>query len=79
MLNESIRTKTFDEEWTSALLGRDPVPIIVAHAPEVASDGGGVVGLGRVRDGVELAEEDALLLERGERGGRGGVVEVRVL
>lgn len=60
-------------------LGRDVVVVVVRHGPKVASGGSSIVGLGRMGDGVVLAEEDALLLERLERLRRCGVVVVRVL
>ena len=54
------------------VLVRDLVVVVVAHAPEVASRRRGVVGLRRVRDGVELVEQHALLAQVLERGRRGG-------
>lgn len=60
-------------------LGGNVVQIVVTHGPEVTTDNGGIVGLGRVGDCVILAEENALLLERRERGRRRGIVVVGVL
>jgi hypothetical protein len=36
------------------------VEMVIVHAEKVASDGGNVVGLGRVGDSIVLVEEDAL-------------------
>jgi hypothetical protein len=52
---------------------------IVPETEKVASDGGDIVRFGRVRDRVELGEENSLLGEGLEAGGRGGGRVVGVL
>lgn len=57
-------------------VGRDLVEVVVVHAEGVAAGGGAVVGLGGVRDGPVVAQEEALLGQLGEVWVIGGIVKV---